>query len=353
MSSPSSSGTPLCLEGSTVVLFGNTHFTWRIGNFLEQVQFANAAGKIAINSSPFLVTAIGAKVGKKFKLTVQWKRPEGNKGLKDSDYIGLYLSKERGSDSAVATFELYALKPSGEKWKDGTPGTPRYFSSSAHGWGHGAFCSKENLLKDSVLSEDGTLTVVCQVKCLLEKEDANDDDVITCMPLVPPTLTLGQQLHIDRESRDVTIVVEHHKEFHLHKNVLTSRSKVFAAMFSYSSTLESRTSRIILPDVTSEIMTNFEHFLYLDDFPGGLSLEHLSPLLALAEKYNIDGMKKVAERRICRLINTENAPRILALGVLHNAGEIQQHLRNFQARRRKRVWWHLRFLKATRHLLCF
>ena len=65
---------------------------------------------------------------------------------------------------------------------------------------------------------------------------------------------------------DVTLVVDGN-HYHVHKNMLSTRSPVFDAMFRHEDTKEAQEGRVVIEDVPKEEFEAFLKYLYLCEIP--------------------------------------------------------------------------------------
>ncbi|CAO1379408.1 unnamed protein product [Diamesa serratosioi] len=111
------------------------------------------------------------------------------------------------------------------------------------------------------------------------------------------------------EYSDFTFIVER-KRFPVHKIILAARSPVFKAMFS-TNMEEARSHETVVTDVTNESFGEFLSYLYSGKCP---NLEvYAMDLLVIADKYEIDDLKKLCELKILLNLTKDNAPEIFEL----------------------------------------
>ncbi|KAJ8674848.1 hypothetical protein QAD02_010634 [Eretmocerus hayati] len=112
---------------------------------------------------------------------------------------------------------------------------------------------------------------------------------------------------------DVTVTVDNHK-LHLHINILSSRSTVFACMFD--SELGENTPRFLfIDDASFEVMREFFRYIYAAKVK---NLESIAvELLIVADKYAVEGLKTICEQNLIRNLKSENAVEYLNLAYLH------------------------------------
>ncbi|OXU27925.1 hypothetical protein TSAR_007584 [Trichomalopsis sarcophagae] len=110
------------------------------------------------------------------------------------------------------------------------------------------------------------------------------------------------------ESSDVTLVSQG-EEFPAHRNILTSASVVFSAMFIRSAE-ENADNRIVINDVNPDVLYQVLLFIYTRK----LSRYELVPdLLIAADKYKLEILKTLCERILFNKMNPTNVCGILLL----------------------------------------
>ncbi|CAO1409249.1 unnamed protein product [Diamesa hyperborea] len=115
------------------------------------------------------------------------------------------------------------------------------------------------------------------------------------------------------EYSDFTFIVER-KRFPVHKIILAARSPVFKAMFS-TNMEEARSNETVITDVSSESFGEFLNYLYSGKCP---NLEvYAMDLLVIADKYEIDDLKKLCEVKILLNLTQENAPAVFELANIY------------------------------------
>lgn len=124
---------------------------------------------------------------------------------------------------------------------------------------------------------------------------------------------------------DVTLVCGH-REFPVHKAILSARSRVFQAMFEHKM-LENERSRVEIEDIDSDIMIEILRFIYTGK---AQNLDKLADaLLPAADKYCLERLKVQCEEMLCTTIDRDNVADILILADLHSATQLRQQAIDF------------------------
>jgi len=105
--------------------------------------------------------------------------------------------------------------------------------------------------------------------------------------------------------------------FRVQKGILTSRSEIFAAMFSHGFS-EGETSTLHISDMTPQALREMLRFLYTDKMENANI--HAKELLRAANKYNIPRMKLLAEEALCQNLNDDTVLEVAKFANVHNGG---------------------------------
>ena len=116
--------------------------------------------------------------------------------------------------------------------------------------------------------------------------------------------------------------------FDCNKVILAARSNVFKTMFEQDM-MESKTGEVLVKDVRPEVMEQVLKFLYTDKVDETVP-EYLGMrLLYAAEKYELDGLKKICEMHLGRSINKDNAVLLLSMAKKHSADNLKNKIINW------------------------
>ena len=124
---------------------------------------------------------------------------------------------------------------------------------------------------------------------------------------------------------DLTIDVKG-KKFKAHKLILVARSPVFEAMF-LSDLIEGSSNTLTIDDIEPDVFEELLSFLYTD------YVKNLKPfaaeLLAVADKYMLQGLKAKCGTSLARNIHVLNCCEMLLLADLHSALELKRYALEF------------------------
>ncbi|CAM0883849.1 unnamed protein product [Alopecurus aequalis] len=200
------------------------------------------------------------------------------------------------------------------------------FSNNSPSWGYRNFVKRDDLAESNHLKDDCfaircDLTIATTVDLLIE--------------LPPP----GLQQHISdllqyKEGTDVTFKVGN-ESFVAHRCVLTARSAVFKAEL-FGSMKEGTTSSVIeIEDVEPQVFNALLTFIYTDSLPrmeGDMVEDEreaqevlwLQCLLAAADRYDLQRLKSLCERKLCEYISVSSVTNILTLAERHNCRGLKE-----------------------------
>ncbi|TMW64826.1 hypothetical protein Poli38472_008993 [Pythium oligandrum] len=130
---------------------------------------------------------------------------------------------------------------------------------------------------------------------------------------------------------DIVFIVED-MPIYAHK-ILCMRCGYFKAMLT-GEMLESRAREIVITDIRRPIFLAFLEYLYSDDID--VSVESAMELFVVADRYGVDRLKRICERRMLQSLCVDNAASILHAADLHNASVLRDQclafmLNNFDA----------------------
>jgi len=247
--------------------------------------------------------------------------PNGEEGEDNSDYVAVFLTSRRQEDLEVK-YDFSVQKADGTCW--GRIGnTFKKFSPEQNSWGYGKAFSKAKLLeKTSDLLPGGRLTIVCNLEIYYsDRQTEGKRQKIEFK--VEEMASLGDDMSkafLNPTFADVTLICKD-KSFPCHKAVLSSRSDVFAAMFSHKETAENMRNEVDLADTDPEVLEQLLMFLYTDRCNELQTMA--SSLLTEADKYNVPRLKAACEEAMSENIDVANAATVLVLAYLHEAKNLQ------------------------------
>merc|ERR1712048_1459734 len=188
------------------------------------------------------------------------------------------------------------------------------------------------MAEDNGLLTDDVLTLLCEVSVVGQETTTNikptTDNVLR--PVVP-----GAQLAFDLVSllttnsdfADVKFEVSEDNNFVeeilANRAILACRSPVFMAMFKKSKRplqeVVNAKSSIKVSDMSPQIFKKMLNFIYTDKIPVDMDFNDTQKLLAAADKYHLERLKIICERKLCNFITVGNVCSILVRADMHGS----------------------------------
>jgi speckle-type POZ protein len=145
---------------------------------------------------------------------------------------------------------------------------------------------------------------------------------------------LGELLQSETGA-DVTFTV-FGESFAAHKVVLAARSPIFMAEF-FGGMMEETCKLVEMKEMAASVFRAMLQFVYTDTAPEldkkETALAMASPLLEAADRYALDGLKLVCERRLAFDIDATTAAATLALAEKHGCSQLKTKCMEFHHRR--------------------
>ncbi|XP_055842806.1 protein roadkill-like [Episyrphus balteatus] len=191
----------------------------------------------------------------------------------------------------------------------------------SEGWGYEKYASREYIFRknNDVLSQE-KLMIFCELELLSDLvirsgQNTQKYKIHECR------LSNDLSLLLNRDKfSDVTLVVGEH-EFLAHKNILSARSEVFAAMFEHDME-EQQSNRVVITDVDHLVLQEMLRFIYTGESPNLAKMAN--HLFAAADKYALEPLKALSEEALFYALSIETVPETLALAVLHSADRLKE-----------------------------
>ncbi|XP_033212144.1 speckle-type POZ protein-like [Belonocnema kinseyi] len=130
----------------------------------------------------------------------------------------------------------------------------------------------------------------------------------------------------DPTFKDVSFFIRN-KEFTAHKNILASRSEVFATMFRVKMS-EGLTSKVEVEDIEPVIFEKMLRFIYSDKVDD-LKPAEASPLFFAAHKYDLEKLKNICIKSLYENLSIENVIQTLLLADLYSLGKLRESAMKF------------------------
>nr|XP_042903339.1 speckle-type POZ protein B-like [Parasteatoda tepidariorum] len=199
---------------------------------------------------------------------------------------------------------------------------------------------KSQLVDKSRFHLPYSFTLVCTIITSggnLDSRAANStqDDSFPCsmVSLLPLQEDLKEMLLNDKHS-DVKLR-SHGMVIPAHKGLLSVRSPVFSTMFDQDM-LETQTGVVDIPDVESETLQSFLEFLYTDTITN-IDYEKLLKLMFVAEKYQVDYLKKRCSVILMSKLSLENVCEVVSVSDVVNQPNLKLCAINFIKENKKKI----------------
>ncbi|XP_075153433.1 protein roadkill-like [Haematobia irritans] len=174
--------------------------------------------------------------------------------------------------------------------------------------------------EDFQTKSDDTLTILCKINIVSDLLDNGFNSEIENCNATESTESrlfsdMSKLLYTGKFS-DITLTVDG-KELKAHKNILSLRSEVFAAMFDYDELKENTSNCIIIEDLHYDIACEMLRFIYSNK-SSNLDVMALD-LLAAADKYALKELKRLCELSLYRNIAIDTVLPILVYADRHSS----------------------------------
>ncbi|XP_046451120.1 speckle-type POZ protein B-like [Daphnia pulex] len=165
------------------------------------------------------------------------------------------------------------------------------------------------------LQLDGSLTICYDIECVVDTKNVTgklaagvNDGCISCSDQLVGQL---EELYESKKFSDVVINVGG-REFQAHKNILATRSKVFAAMFEHQTT-EKLSNNVVIEGIDPDVFQELLHFIYTGRMPLAKMEQMAIGLMAAADKYLLDQLKIECENHLIRQMSADDCLELLLL----------------------------------------
>jgi speckle-type POZ protein len=181
--------------------------------------------------------------------------------------------------------------------------------------------SKEQIIQSDCQQSDGSLTFCWKIFTHVKKKP-------TSLSADPSVLAVdcssGLSTHLDglfnsMQFSDVILNIRG-REFPAHKNILSARSKYFAAMFKHPMK-EQSTNQIKIEDIEPEVFQELLHFIYTGRISKATMEKMAANLFIAADKYLLDELKMKCENYLVLHMSPDNCVVLLLHGDLTNPAE--------------------------------
>nr|XP_048283905.1 speckle-type POZ protein-like [Myodes glareolus] len=251
-------------------------------------------------------------------------------------YLSVFVGLLSSPKSPVwAKFQFGIINAKGEESQIMNSQRVVRFDQNQH-WGFKKFLLRDFLLSSPrLLLPDDKLTLCCEMSMVQDCISISEENMQPEIDI--PRCTLADELGDLWENSSFTdcCLVVDGQEFRAHKAILAARSPVFRAMFEHDME-ESRKNRIEIHDLEPEVFKAMMGFIYTGKEPDLHSMA--AAVLAAADMYDLERLKVMCERALCRDLSVENAAHTLFLADLHSSVQLKTQAMDFITARASEVF---------------
>ncbi|KAJ8673610.1 hypothetical protein QAD02_004872 [Eretmocerus hayati] len=308
--------------GMTQVKVQHTSYTWTIKNF----SFSRLKSGKMLKSPPFRIGPVSD--GSEWYLELY---PSGrNDNYKN--HLSLYLCWTPIPNCASYTgrYELSLIDAQGHKVINQSEDCE--YNKSYTSWGFPDFTDldflKGNENRDQFFPND-RLTLRCDLNLVIGVVNVSSiNESVNELHISTPAFTDKslEKLFLDEKYSDVRLATCGGESLVAHKCILAVSSPIFAAMFEHDM-IESKLNVVDIDDVELDVLKEMLRFIY------ARKVENLDKvacgLLAVADKYEIQGLKDICAIKLEEILGVENVVEILVLADRHNVQRLKSRAMNF------------------------
>ena len=168
---------------------------------------------------------------------------------------------------------------------------------------------------------DGSLTFYCKIltHVKMEPTSSSADPSVFTVDCTGGLSSHLEELFNDKQFSDVILNIRG-REFPAHKNILATRSEVFAAMFQHPMK-EKATNHIEIEDIEPEVFQELLRFIYTGRVSTATLDTMAAGLFIAADKYLLNGLKNECENYLLRDMSPDNCIELLLNSNLLNSSE--------------------------------
>lgn len=199
------------------------------------------------------------------------------------------------------------------------------------------FIKREDLFDqtwESNYIKNDTLTILCEIKILLDKNSAKNNSPLNNLKNDQQLINSLGELLTSGDSSDVIFQVKS-KSFQAIKGIMAARSPVFKGMFKHENMKENDNNEVVIDDIEPDVFEELMNFIYTNKT---LRLTKMAQsLLAAAEKYQLDDLKRMCEKELIKHITDKDAAHLLVFADTYNALDLKKECLDFIRNRLKIV----------------
>ena len=132
-------------------------------------------------------------------------------------------------------------------------------------------------------------------------------------------------MFIQQTNCDIQFCLEGDQRVGGHKNILATRSSVFAAMFQPDMQQESKVDIVNIQDIEAEIFKELLHYIYSGQTASPLSdIITTQSLYVAADKYDVNDLKEECVDFLLSCVRIDSAINLMAWAHLHSVDELKK-----------------------------
>uniref|UniRef100_A0A0E0M7V5 BTB domain-containing protein n=1 Tax=Oryza punctata TaxID=4537 RepID=A0A0E0M7V5_ORYPU len=255
-----------------------------------------------------------------------------------ADYISLFLLLDESATKNVKVQAKWRFQISytGQVDKPPSLATAKVytFGEGSWSWGYDKFIKREEFEKSDNLRDD-SFTIRCDIVVVRQIRAEETTEILPAETFVSvPPSDMNQQFgDLLETEKGADVVFEVGGEtFAAHRCMLEARSPLFRAEL-YSLMKESDTAGVVrIEDMEAQVFKLLLCFVYTDSLPemeNGDEDVMCQHLLVAADRYNLERLKLICEEKLCRYISVDAVSNILALADQYHCDGLKKACFNF------------------------
>jgi len=238
----------------------------------------------------------------------------------NKDFTALFLLNNNNED-VIVKCAMMTVDANKKRILDSKQNMHMQEIKAKNSWGFEKFFNRSTEFAKHVPND--TLTIVFDITVAQYVESFQQKNYSNKME------SLSKKFHQDQMSQDLgqlfrnndfadVVITCGNKKFECHRNILTSRSPFFKAMFS-SSVKEEKYGRVSveMKNMDPQVLENLLQYIYTCE---AANIDSLTKELFLAaEEYQIEKLKELCEVKLCSNIDADNCIELLVFGDKYKA----------------------------------
>lgn len=144
-------------------------------------------------------------------------------------------------------------------------------------------------------------------------------------------------MYVKQSNCDTQFCFQSKKQIGGHKNILSARSPVFAAMFNHNMQ-EAKTGQVFIKDISLKIFKELLYYIYSGRTEYSMTEETARLIFMAADKYEITGLKKECIHFLLIDLQESNAIDLLVWADRHSVQKVKEAAINYVAKNFKTIF---------------